>query len=130
MIFEERKTWTQDQQKSMDSNKITTFTIVTPRTLFDEKTVEESVDTQQAGSDSSEEQTARPHSQSGAQESKFKSLGSCDSEPVNFRSLTDIYNETKEVEIDDELLPMGIDKPRNIKKQQMSETRGRPWYVK
>lgn len=94
VIFEEDKTWTWDQQKSMNSDHITTFTIVTPHTLLDEETVKESVNTQQVGSDFSEEQTATPQSQSGAHESEVESSGSYSGDPVNFRSLTDIYNET------------------------------------
>lgn len=112
VIFEEEKTWTWDKQSNMSSDQAMTFTLVNA-TQFDEGTVEENID--QGGGDSSAEQSETSHSQSESQESEVEGSESSSSEPVKFRSLTDIYNDTEEIELDDELLLMGIDEPKNYR---------------
>ncbi|KAL8090283.1 hypothetical protein AgCh_039668 [Apium graveolens] len=75
--------------------------------------VEESSEEEQTGSGFSEGQTATSQSQNGTHDSDVESSSSSSSAPAKFRSLFDIYNDTEEVELDDELLLMGIDEPKN-----------------
>lgn len=51
-------------------------------------------------------------SQSTSYMSESESIGSS-SEPRRFRSFADVYNHTEEVELDEEVLLMRIDEPRN-----------------
>lgn len=49
--------------------------------------------------------------ESGGVESESSQISS---EPRNFRLLSDVYNDTEEIEISDELLLIGVDEPKVV----------------
>lgn len=109
VVFEEEKTWPWNQKEKANLDQQTTFTIVSTHAQSEEN----ELSSHRAGADSdNEQQTVTPQTQKDTQNSEAEdSSGS--SEPKKFRSISDIYNETEEIELDDELLLMGIDEPRN-----------------
>lgn len=125
VAFEEKKTWPWDQHGEENHDQQTMFVVVGTDVQNSEEIVvqggEESFESQQTSMES-ENKAVTPstkgstpmtpqmsvntdHSESASSDSS--------SEPRRYKSLADIYNETEEIELDDELPLMGIDEPRN-----------------
>lgn len=121
MVFEETRTWVWEQQQAERSFPKKSFTIfnaysneerkdtqdeepTTPRVDSTESMVNEYTDTTMPL------QTLTPQTDVG--ESNSQSVTSnFSSEPENFRLLSDVYDEKDVVELEEELLLLGVDEP-------------------
>ena len=65
---------------------------------------------------SSSEDSSEQEESTDSSSSSTNSSGS--SEPRNFRLLSDVYNDTEEMELTDELLLLGIEEPNNYEQDE------------
>lgn len=128
VMFEEKKAWTWNETDSGDSEKMSTFTIedVQLEEVINEGenqgTDDDSV-TQPENPESpvSQFSTGGSQSSTGIQssfgtQSELRSENYDDSAiPKKSRRLSDIYNDTEEVVLDEELYLMGVEEPANYK---------------
>lgn len=111
VVFEEGKTWkwSEVQKMATKANQQRTFTVVGGLTETDQTGENlQNTNLDQEGS------VLTPQSQSSVGNSESESIGD-NSEPRRFRTITDLYNDTEVTDLDDELLLMGVDEPRNYK---------------
>lgn len=120
-VVDESKTWTWDTQACEGQISPEKFTVANVYSVVeqgqeqethmpeDEETSGSSMGTVNAQPQGSPAVNSPQSSSSSQPESS-----SCSSEPREFRLLSDIYDETHEVELDDELLLLGIDEPNNF----------------
>lgn len=113
VVFEEKKTWCWNLENEETRDSGNTFTMVQTREVYEQESdTSQSTDEGSASGGCSNSGPQSPISGASAQASESGS-SSVSSEPKQFRNLVDIYNATEEVELDDELLLMGVDEPRN-----------------
>lgn len=111
VIFDEGRAWSWNDRETPEISKSSSFTV--PEILTNEATEEENHRTERVNNED----------EGGARTPVSSQLGSMmntdmyddSATPKKFRTLEDIYNETKEVDQEDELLIMGIDEPSSFK---------------
>lgn len=108
--FEEEKGWPWIIEKESESQQQESFVV-----LDDFSTETENLEQfHQQQSDDTEGETATPRSPSSEMNSDAERYDDSVT-PKRFRSLTDIYNATEEIELEDELMLMGINEPSAYK---------------
>lgn len=131
VIFEEKRAWLWDvDQKTENSGSLNSFIVVGNQLnegdeyggyQSEEEPTTPSMNTgsNAIGTENSEtgenstQNSAQSKSSSSSSSAQSKSSSSSSSEPQNFRLLSDIYNETEELEAENEMLLLGIDEPKN-----------------
>lgn len=108
VVFEEMKTWSWKQQEEIKSSQLNSFTIFNAHTTEEEPVTPRSMNSTTDGD--SLATTPPLHSDTKISESENSDSSI---EPKNYKSINDIYNNREEVELEDELLLMGVDEHTN-----------------
>ncbi|XP_074360140.1 uncharacterized protein LOC141700219 [Apium graveolens] len=118
VVFEESKAWPWESNKEIDGETRETFTIFGSITESDRSTnIEEdhSVSPMSERSNTTSSESVRTLSSFGT--GSTSSDVDTDSAPKHYRSLNEIYDETQEIELEDEeLMLTGMDEPRSFTK--------------
>lgn len=110
VVFEETKCWSWDTEKEVEISQEESF-IVPDLHSTETESMGQSYSPQN-GVDNGEVTTPRSTSR---ENSSDKERYDDSTTPKRFRSITDIYNATEEIELEDELMLMGIDEPNSFK---------------
>lgn len=105
VTFEERKKWPWDDLEESQTQQDSAHSFDVPEPKLDEG------GEQSRGRDNEEQEINTPQRKEIPDPSTYDDSGV----PKRFRSLADVYNESEEVEIEDELLCMGVDEPSSYK---------------
>lgn len=105
VTFEERKKWPWDDLEELQTHQDSAQSFEVPEPKLDEG------GEQSRGRDNEEQEINTPQREEIPDSSTYDDSGV----PKRFRSLADVYNESEEVEIEDELLLMGVDEPSSYK---------------
>lgn len=110
VVFEETKCWSWDTEKEVEISQEESF-IVPDLHSIETESMGQSYSPQN-GVDNGEVTTPRSTSrENSSDEERYDDSTT----PKRFRSITDIYNATEEIELEDELILMGIDEPNSFK---------------
>lgn len=106
VVFEEKKGWNWDSGKEESTTTHNSFVIVG---------MPEGVQSDQGyTSDNSVHSNTQESGQQYTSDSEESAASSASSEPRNFRRLSDVYRETDVVELDDDMLLLGIEEPASF----------------
>lgn len=120
VIFEEHKAWewNEMQQQEMSANQ-DMFTIRDTHSVMENEDVTEVEPVTPGGYNSGEPYSPDTTPESGEGRSIQSDMYDGSTEPRRFRSLGDVYAETEQMILEDELLFVGIDEPTNFKQAAM-----------
>lgn len=114
MIFDEKRAWAWDKQEQDKARVHEPFIILGTKQMEVGQSSDDS--TQEASTDTRTNTHPEVGSHSPLQSSTSSSASSSSSTPPkNFRLLSDVYDETEEVEAEHELLLLGVDEPTSYR---------------